>query len=78
MDEQVTSLLNSMRQGDDEAVDRLIPMVYSELRKIAASMMKAERQDQVTSEARPVFAYATGASALLISVQETGGPRLST
>ena len=45
MDDQVTSLLHRMRQGDDEAVDRLIPIVYRELRKIAASLMKAERGD---------------------------------
>jgi RNA polymerase sigma factor (TIGR02999 family) len=43
MDEQVTQLLQLMRHGDDGAVDRLIPVVHRELRKIAASLMRRER-----------------------------------
>ena len=43
MDEQVTKLLQLMRHGDDEAVERLIPIVHRELRRIAGSLMKRER-----------------------------------
>jgi hypothetical protein len=35
MSDQVTRLLHDMRQGDSAAVDRLIPIVYRELRQIA-------------------------------------------
>ena len=45
MDDQVTSLLHRMRHGDHEAADRLVPIVYKELRKIAASLMRSERAD---------------------------------
>ena len=41
----VTQLLAKMRDGDNEAVVRLIPLVYRELRKIAAGMMRHERPD---------------------------------
>jgi RNA polymerase sigma factor (TIGR02999 family) len=43
MADQVTTLLNRMQHGDGEAADQLIPIVYRELRKIAASLMKGER-----------------------------------
>lgn len=45
MDDQVTGLLHRMRHGDHDAIDRLVPIVYKELRRIAASLMKAERRD---------------------------------
>jgi RNA polymerase sigma factor (TIGR02999 family) len=38
----VTRLLLSWRQGQPEALDRLLPVVYSELRKIAHARMRAE------------------------------------
>ena len=40
---QVTRLLVQMRGGDQEASAQLIPLVYKELRKIAASIMRSER-----------------------------------
>src|SRR3954467_9333655 len=45
MNDQVTSLLHGMQQGDSVAVDRLIPIVYRELRRIAGALMKSERVD---------------------------------
>jgi RNA polymerase sigma-70 factor, ECF subfamily len=38
----VTCLLLSWRQGQPEALDRLLPLVYSELRRIAHARMRAE------------------------------------
>ena len=45
MDDQVTSLLRSMQDGDAAAADRLVPIVYRELRRIAGSLMRRERGD---------------------------------
>jgi RNA polymerase sigma-70 factor, ECF subfamily len=36
----VTQLLNNWGNGDETALERIIPLVYDELRKIAASMNK--------------------------------------
>jgi RNA polymerase sigma factor (TIGR02999 family) len=43
MSDQVTTLLHDMQQGDPAAADRLVPIVYRELRLIAGSLMKSER-----------------------------------
>lgn len=45
MNDQVTSLLRDMQGGDSAAVDRLVPIVYRELRRIAGALMKSERPD---------------------------------
>ena len=39
----VTLLLNELREGNQEAVNRLIPLIYSELRRMAGSYMLRER-----------------------------------
>jgi RNA polymerase sigma factor (TIGR02999 family) len=41
----VTQLLRRWSEGDAEALDRLLPLVYSELRRIAAKQLRRERQD---------------------------------
>jgi RNA polymerase sigma-70 factor, ECF subfamily len=38
----VTHLLLAWREGDPEALDRLLPLVYTELRRIAHARMRAE------------------------------------
>jgi RNA polymerase sigma-70 factor, ECF subfamily len=43
MSDQVTSLLRNLQQGDGVAVDRLFPIIYGELRRIAGALMKSER-----------------------------------
>ncbi len=45
MDEQgeVTKLLSEMRNGNEQAAARLMPMVYKELRRMAAGVMQRER-----------------------------------
>jgi RNA polymerase sigma factor (TIGR02999 family) len=39
----VTELLHRWNQGDREAMDRLMPIVYDELRRLAAGYLKGER-----------------------------------
>jgi len=45
MNDQVTSLLRDMQDGDAAAADRLVPIVYRELRRIAGALMRGERAD---------------------------------
>jgi RNA polymerase sigma factor (TIGR02999 family) len=40
-----TRLLNAMGDGDKQAAEELLPLVYAELRKLAHHRMKAERVD---------------------------------
>lgn len=42
---QVTALLGQWRSGDDRALEQLTPLVYSELRKVAAGHLRRERQE---------------------------------
>lgn len=44
-DQQVTRLLQAWQEGDRLAGDKLIPLVYMELKKIASSYLKRERED---------------------------------
>ncbi len=44
-DNEVTLLLSALTRGDDGAATKLIPVVYAELRRLAASYMRRERQD---------------------------------
>ncbi|HJQ37105.1 MAG TPA: sigma-70 family RNA polymerase sigma factor [Thermoanaerobaculia bacterium] len=39
----ITEVLRAWEQGDDGALERLLPMVYSELRSIAARHLRSER-----------------------------------
>jgi RNA polymerase sigma factor (TIGR02999 family) len=43
---EVTQILDSIEQGDPQAADRLLPLVYDELRKLAASKMAHESPGQ--------------------------------
>jgi RNA polymerase sigma-70 factor (ECF subfamily) len=40
---EVTRLLNAAGQGDPEAIDRLLPLVYDELRRLAGAYFRRER-----------------------------------
>jgi RNA polymerase sigma-70 factor, ECF subfamily len=44
-DHDITLLLSSLSRGDPQAASELIPMVYDELRRLAASYMRRERPD---------------------------------
>jgi RNA polymerase sigma factor (TIGR02999 family) len=42
----VATMIDSARQGDEEALAALLPLVYDELRRLAASYMRRERPGQ--------------------------------
>ncbi len=41
---EVTQLLMDLRQGDQQAEEKLIPLIYGELRQLAGRYMRGERQ----------------------------------
>jgi hypothetical protein len=46
---EVTRILDAIQAGDAAAADRLLPVVYEELRHLAAAKMAAERADHTLS-----------------------------
>jgi RNA polymerase sigma factor (TIGR02999 family) len=42
---QVTELLRSWREGDEKALDALVPLLYQELRRLAHYYLRSERPD---------------------------------
>jgi RNA polymerase sigma-70 factor, ECF subfamily len=44
-DGQVTLLLKAMKNGDKSAAEKLLPLVYQELHRLAKSYMQRERRD---------------------------------
>jgi RNA polymerase sigma-70 factor (ECF subfamily) len=44
-DSDVTSLLIAMKHGDQTAADKLLPLVYQELHRLASAYMHRERKD---------------------------------
>ena len=44
-DGEVTLLLKAMKNGDESASEKLLPLVYSELHRLARSYMRRERPD---------------------------------
>src|SRR6478735_7664325 len=43
---EVTRVLSAIEQGDPEAAERLLPLVYDELRKLAAQRLAQEKPGQ--------------------------------
>lgn len=43
--QDVTVLLNQARKGDQDALNELLPLVYDELRRVAANQLRNERND---------------------------------
>ena len=59
----VTLWLTELREGNREAADRLLPIIYSELRRMAGSYMRRERPDhtlQPTALVNEVFLRLAG------------------
>ena len=48
----VTRILFAIEEGDAQAAEQLLPLVYNELRKLAAAKMSQEKPGQ-TLEATP-------------------------
>jgi DNA-directed RNA polymerase specialized sigma24 family protein len=42
----VTQILNAIEQGDPQAAEQLLPLVYHELRRLAAEKMAQEKPGQ--------------------------------
>ncbi len=49
MADDIAGILKSLRQGDGDAVDDLLPLLYGELKSIAANQMQRERPDHTLS-----------------------------
>jgi len=61
--EDVTTLLGQVRGGSREAADRLMPLIYAELRRMAAGYMQRERPDhtlQATALVHEAYLRMTG------------------
>jgi RNA polymerase sigma factor (TIGR02999 family) len=43
---EVTSILSAIEQGDPQAAEQLLPLVYDELRKLAAAKLAQEKPGQ--------------------------------
>jgi hypothetical protein len=43
---EVTIILNAIQKGDPKAAEELLPLVYEELRKLAASKLASQPPDQ--------------------------------
>jgi hypothetical protein len=43
---EVTRILSAIEQGDPRAADQLLPLVYDELRRLAAAKLAGERPGQ--------------------------------
>jgi hypothetical protein len=52
MNPEVTQLLNALEQGDPHAAEELLPLVYQELRKLAARRMAQEQPGQTLQHKR--------------------------
>jgi DNA-binding GntR family transcriptional regulator len=46
MKDEVTSILSAVEQGDPRAAERLLPLIYDELRALAARKLAQEKPGQ--------------------------------
>ena len=44
--DEVTRILSAIERGDDQAAEQLLPLVYEELRKLAAQKLAHEKPGQ--------------------------------
>ena len=51
----VTQILNAIEQGDSHAADQLLPLVYDELRKLAAERLAQEKPDHTLQATALVY-----------------------
>jgi RNA polymerase sigma factor (TIGR02999 family) len=61
--QQVAQLLEKWRHGDDGALQKLIPLVYDDLRRLAHQCMKGERRDhtlQTTALVNEAYLHMSG------------------
>ena len=48
---EITALLAQMKRGNNDALTKLIPLLYDELRRLAAHFLKDERQGHTLAPA---------------------------
>ena len=72
MTEPITALIQAHRRGDPDAVDRLYPLVRSELRRGAAALLRRERDAQSVQATNWSTTHCSGCSA----PPQTGGTGL--
>jgi RNA polymerase sigma-70 factor (ECF subfamily) len=66
-DGQVTLLLTELREGNQDAANRLMPLIYGELRRMAGSYMQRERPGhtlQATALVNEVYLRLAGGAAV--------------
>ena len=82
---EVTRLIDQYRLGDRAALDRLVPLVYAALRRIAARALRAERDPSAAitisgADSASLSASAASASALacrrLIATEPSVGSKV--
>lgn len=66
---EITRLLTDWSAGDEAALDRLLPLVYDELRRMASGYMRRERPDPL--DPRTIEAV----QRLIMLYQSRGMPR---
>jgi hypothetical protein len=49
---EVTRILCAIEQGDPKAAEQLLPLVYDELRQLAAAQMASEKPGQTLDASR--------------------------
>ena len=60
---EVTRLLSEWRSGNEEAFDRLMPLIYDDLRRLATDFMRRERSEhtlQATALVNEAYIRLTG------------------
>src|SRR5436309_3658858 len=67
----VTSILSQIEQGDPHAVEQLLPLVYAELRKLAAVKLAQEKPGQTLQ----ATALVHEAYLRLVGGKEVRGPK---
>ena len=69
----VTELLVNWSNGDQEALNKLIPLVYDELHKLARRYLRRERPDHIlTRKSQPKVAKVILKLCWLISCEQAG------
>lgn len=56
----ITQILNAIESGDSRAAGQLLPLVYDELRKLAAAQLANEKPGQTSSQPRSSTKHGCG------------------
>ena len=74
----VTSILSAIEQGDPNAAEQLLPLVYDELRKLAAAMLAQENEGQTlqaTALVHEAYLRLVASPAGEVASEEASAPR---